>query len=53
MDDTIAFEKALKGKFRAKKIALIAESNPRSRRSGTELVFSRGERFAQGFIASL
>lgn len=29
MDDAIAWEKALKGKSRAKKIALIQEKNPR------------------------
>ncbi len=29
IDDAIAFEKALKGKSRAKKVALIEESNPR------------------------
>ncbi len=29
IDDAIAFEKALKGKSRGKKIALIEESNPR------------------------
>ena len=29
MDDAIAWEKALKGKTRAKKIALIEERNPR------------------------
>jgi len=29
IDDAIAFEKGLKGKSRAKKIALIEESNPR------------------------
>jgi putative endonuclease len=29
IDDAIAFEKSLKGKSRAKKIALIEESNPR------------------------
>ena len=29
LDDAIAWEKALKGKTRAKKLALIAEQNPR------------------------